>query len=418
MNKRIFCEILAIAFAVAAFAQSSTRSAYSQYGIGLLADQSTGFSRGMNGAGLGLRQGNVVNTLNPASYSAIDSLTMVFDMGISGQFTQFREGTMKVNAKTASFDYAVGSFRLFRKVGMAFGLLPLSNIGYNYTVEETIKNSGAVSKAAYTGSGGLHQVFLGLGWQVFRPLSIGVNASYLWGDLNRSVVTSGTTEIVAMSRYYSASIHNFTLDFGLQWNQPIGKNDVVTLGLTTGIGHKLGDAKCQEGSNSASTATVEKGYALPMTYGAGIAWKHGMSLLVDADFTLQQWGKLDYPAMNEKGNYVLQSGLLKDRYQVRLGADYTPNPIGRKLAQRIHYRLGAGYTTPYYKIKDNDGPKEFSVTAGVGLPLQNAYNNRSVLNISAQWVHTSAKSLITENSFRINIGLTFNERWFAKWRVD
>jgi len=26
--------------------------------------------------------------------------------------------------------------------------------------------------------------------------------------------------------------------------------------------------------------------------------------------------------------------------------------------------------------------------------------------------------LITENSFRINIGLTFNERWFAKWKVD
>jgi len=25
---------------------------------------------------------------------------------------------------------------------------------------------------------------------------------------------------------------------------------------------------------------------------------------------------------------------------------------------------------------------------------------------------------VTENSFRITIGLTFNERWFAKWKVD
>jgi len=25
---------------------------------------------------------------------------------------------------------------------------------------------------------------------------------------------------------------------------------------------------------------------------------------------------------------------------------------------------------------------------------------------------------VKENTFRINIGLTFNERWFAKWKVD
>jgi hypothetical protein len=41
-----------------------------------------------------------------------------------------------------------------------------------------------------------------------------------------------------------------------------------------------------------------------------------------------------------------------------------------------------------------------------------------VLNISAQWLHASAKDLITENTFRINVALTFNERWFAKWKVE
>ena len=40
-----------------------------------------------------------------------------------------------------------------------------------------------------------------------------------------------------------------------------------------------------------------------------------------------------------------------------------------------------------------------------------------MLNISGQWVKASAKDLITENTFRINIGLTFNERWFNKWKV-
>jgi hypothetical protein len=84
----------------------------------------------------------------------------------------------------------------------------------------------------------------------------------------------------------------------------------------------------------------------------------------------------------------------------------------------MHYRFGAGYATPYYNINGDNGPKEISVSTGVGIPLKNAYNNRSVLNVSAQWIQTSAKDMITENTFRINIGITFNERWFAKWKIE
>jgi hypothetical protein len=80
--------------------------------------------------------------------------------------------------------------------------------------------------------------------------------------------------------------------------------------------------------------------------------------------------------------------------------------------------VGASYATPYYKVNGIDGPKEFSVSAGFGIPILNAWNDRSMLNISGQWSRLSAdKSLLTENTFRINIGITFNERWFAKWKV-
>ena len=34
-------------------AQSGTNSPYSQYGLGVLSDQTSGFNRGMNGVGLG-----------------------------------------------------------------------------------------------------------------------------------------------------------------------------------------------------------------------------------------------------------------------------------------------------------------------------------------------------------------------------
>ena len=111
---------------------------------------------------------------------------------------------------------------------------------------------------------------------------------------------------------------------------------------------------------------------------------------------------------------------MKDRHQLTVGLDWlpNPNPVARGFFKHIHYRFGASYATPYYKIGTHDGPKEICVGAGLGIPIINSWNNRSTLNISAQWVHRSAKDLVTENSFRISVGLTFNERWFAKWKVD
>ena len=59
----ICCWLLAVGSWLGASAQSGTNSPYSQYGLGILSDQSQGFNRGMNGLGIGLRIGNQVNYL-------------------------------------------------------------------------------------------------------------------------------------------------------------------------------------------------------------------------------------------------------------------------------------------------------------------------------------------------------------------
>ena len=92
--------------------------------------------------------------------------------------------------------------------------------------------------------------------------------------------------------------------------------------------------------------------------------------------------------------------------------------MSRDFIDRVRFRAGVSYSTPYYKVNGQDGPREISVSAGFGIPIINSYNNRSILNVSGQWVHSSADGLLTENTFRINIGITFNERWFMKWKVD
>lgn len=432
MKKSIFCGLLAAVIPLTVCAQSGTQSStlspYSQYGFGVLADQSQASGRGMGGTGIGMRNGTLVNTLNPASYSAVDSLTMLFDAGLTGQFTNFKEKATSANSRTADFDYAVGLFRVKRHLGVSFGLLPYSDVGYTYTIQSFLDNTiGSISET-YKGTGGLHQAFIGAGWNPVKPLSVGVNAAYLWGTYTRSVASTASTTINSLSKTYKASVNSYNITLGLQWQQPFGRHDNVVFGATMGLGHKLGtDPTCNiVNINTATlvsdttTFTVENGLELPMTYGVGMSWNHKQKLTVAADVTLQKWGSTAFPDYDETTrSYTSRSGLLTDRTRVGIGADYIPNSLSlRSYLHRVHYRIGAAYATPYYKINGSDGPKELSFSAGLGLPLQNVWNNRSVLNISAQWVHTSAQDLITDNSFRISVGLTFNEKWFAKWRVE
>lgn len=427
MRQRIICYLAAILMATGSFAQGGTKSPYSQYGIGVLSDQSQGMSRGMNGTGIALRTGNEVNTLNPASYSAVDSLTMIFDAGLTGQFTNFKEGNTRKNGSLASFEYLVGTFRLWKHLGMALGVLPMSNVGYSYSSSTYVDQANGSITETYSGSGGLHQAFVGIGWRPFKPLSIGVNAAYLWGDINRSVATSSTAYINSLQKQYSVSVSNYTLEFGLQWEQPIGKKDRLTLGATYGLGHKLkADPQLLIiNTNTVSSKTdtasfkIRNGLELPMSVGAGLSYNHNQRILVAVDGTMQRWGAISLPHYNSTTNsYELTGGQTMTRYKGSIGAQWTPNPMGRSYFSLIRYRIGAGYATPYYKINRHDGPSELSLSAGFGIPLFNKWNARSFLNISGQWMRTSASGFITENTFRINVGLTFNERWFAKWRVE
>lgn len=428
MKRTVICSIALGFVSVAAMAQSGTNSPYSQYGIGILSDQSQGFNRGMNGLALGLRYGNQVNSLNPASYSAIDSLSMIFDVGLSGQITNFKEGNISRNAKNADFEYAVAAFRAFPKVGISVGLIPYTNIGYNYANSSRVGTSETTTTETHSGSGGIHQAYIGVGWNVFGGLSVGANFSYLWGSYDKTVsISSSDSYVNTMQRTYSANVSNYKLDFGLQWQQKVAKADWLTLGATVGIGHKLNadpqvtttTSNSQTGVSSDSTFTVDNGLAVPMIYGVGLAWTHSDRLTIGVDYTLQQWGSVDIPETDAAtGDYVLRSGLLKDRHKFTLGGEWVPNPTSLRFFDRVRYRIGASYATPYIKINGMDGPKEYSVSAGFGIPITNSWENRSFLNISGQWVRSESKAFVTENMFRINIGITFNERWFMKWKVE
>jgi hypothetical protein len=187
--KKLAATIFTLFIVSGVFADNGINSPYTRYGVGLLADQSLGINRQMGGLGYGLRSHKYVNILNPASFSAVDTLTMLFEAGFSLQNVNFKEGNKQLNAKNGSFDYVAMQFRVCRNLGMTLGFLPYSNVGYTFSNISGV-GTNETSTNTYSGSGGLYQPFVGLGWRPFKWLSVGVMGSYIYGDISHDVAES------------------------------------------------------------------------------------------------------------------------------------------------------------------------------------------------------------------------------------
>lgn len=419
--KHTLCALLLTMVTGMAIAQNNTNSPYTRYGYGDLSDQSFGNSKAMGGIAFGLRDGAQINPLNPASYTAIDSLTFLFEGGVSLQNMNISGGGVKLNAKNSSFDYLAMQFRLHPRIAMSIGLLPFSNVGYS--VSDSKVDNGVSQTRSFTGDGGLHQLYGGIGVKVLKNLSLGVNASYFWGDITRTrtIIYPATSESYSYIQQMGVSISDYKLDFGAQYTLDFDKKHSMTIGAVFSPKHKLNnDYTVTTQVSTTNSNNLDATLELPNTFGVGFTYNYDKRLTVGLDYSLQQWSKTKFD-VNTPDEAVREdfkeTYTYCDRHKISVGAEYIPNLMGRSYLSHIKYRLGAYYTTPYYKIGGKEATREYGVTAGFGLPVP---RSRSILSVSGQFVRISGQeaAFVNENIFRVSIGLTFNERWFFKRRVE
>ena len=412
MNKRIFAILIIVFSVIGVYADNGINSPYSRYGVGILADQGMGISRQMSGLGYALRSHRFINIQNPASFSEADTLTMLFEVGFSMQNVNFKEGNKHINARNASFDYVAIQFRLCKNLGMSAGFLPYSNVGYAFSSSSQDKDD-ALNKHTdtYSGTGGLYQPYIGLGWRPMPWLAAGVMGSYIYGDITHQVVYEFPNS-TSRSTVYNASIRSYKVDFGLQFIAKMASKHELTLGATYSLGHSL------NADVTLNNSEIPNGFSLPHTFGAGLAYKYDERLTVGADYTFQNWSKSTFFDQSDNNESI---GLGTNRSKISLGAEYSPNRISKNLLKMMSYRAGVHYAQPYTKINGKEGCDEYGVSAGISIPFYNSNNSYShgTLHISGQFIHLAPRSagLITENYLRINIGITFNESWFMKLRV-
>ncbi|KAA6333954.1 hypothetical protein EZS27_017685 [termite gut metagenome] len=407
LHKQLVAVLLLILLSEAVSAQNNTNSPYTRYGYGQLADQTFGKSKAMGGIAYGLRDRYQINPSNPASYSAVDSLTFLYEGGITLQNTNFSDGTTKLNTKNSSFDYVAMQFRLHRKLGMTVGLLPFSNVGYNFSQVNTETPANTIT---YSGEGGLHQFFAGLGFQVTKNLSIGTNLSYLWGNITRNavVIFASTASASSYQETRVVSLKDVKFDLGLQYTYDLGKKNSLTAGLVFSPKRKLTNEVYEQTVTGAVTIKdIKADFGIPLSWGLGVTYMYDTRLSVGLDYSLQKWSKV---------SYLGDANAFCDYSKIAGGIEYLPRYAGGGYFSYIKYRAGVYYSTPYYKI-ENVSAKEYGITGGIALPLP---RTRSILNVSAQYIKVGGPTatMLDENQLRINVGLTFNERWFFKRQVD
>ncbi len=187
----------------------------------------------MGGIGIALRDNNHINYLNPASYTAIDSMSFLFDFGIMGNYTYTESNIGNDPFYGMSMDHLALSFPITKWWGASIGVLPYSKVGYSIKeVYDDDINIG-LTDYLYTGNGGVNQLYLGTAVSLFKNLSLGVNFKYLFGsiDLSRSVgfPTQNTRSFTEVQS--TTIIDDFIVDLGLQYSHDFNEKYNLTLGV-------------------------------------------------------------------------------------------------------------------------------------------------------------------------------------------
>ncbi len=415
--KHLTVTLLAAVIALGASAQM-TSSPYSKFGYGLLRDNATSAQRQMGGVGYAMRSGRQVNVMNPAAYSATDSLTFLFDMGLDFSSFTRKDDTGKQSDFGGGLDYITMQFPVSKTVGVSAGLLPYSSVGYSFG--STIDNGNASHK----GNGGLNQLYVGAGFRPFGTLSIGANVSYLFGNIFNDVYANQTGAEVGSSLFEQVmEVKDFHLQFGAQYTLRLSRKNSVTLGLTFSPGKSLlGKTYVLKYDTSKDNVadTIAPGvvslrnrFSLPDTWGAGVAYEWNNKLHLEADVTYQNWTKVKYDQLEE-----FSRSRFTNRWRTGIGASYLPEArlLSGSFFRRTIYRIGGFYNHDYITVGNDVKVYDYGVSCGVGLPTQ----GKTIVNIGFEYHNRRASeaALLNEHYFNVTLGVNFNDLWFRKSKLQ
>jgi long-subunit fatty acid transport protein len=428
INKKFTLAFLSLFLLVSfAKAQSTINSPYSKYGVGNL----TGGYLPQNVAIGNLAYGisavggyNNINVSNPASYSQIRLTT--FDVGARYSNQKLAKGDLSEKSFNASLNHFLIAIPINKKSAMSFGLVPYSNLGYKFTnnaVVDTFK-----VEHVYSGEGGLTKAYIGYGTAVGKHLNIGVNMSYLFGNLKETSATEFSKYIGFLNskNQMDNSVGGINFDFGAQYIANLNKKTKLTIGYTGGVKTQLNTSVTQlysrytkdyttntETRADSTLASVAAGGSLtiPANHNFGFSIEKQNKWLIGADIRMAKWSQFVSNGLDQN---------LNNTFGFSIGGQITPNVNAvTNYLKLIDYRLGFSYDKTYVNINNKDIDVK-SLNFGFGFPLVSARTAFYKLNLTTEIGQrgTLKSNLIKENFINFSIGFTINDKWFQKYKYD
>lgn len=433
---------------VTGVAQTSSINAfspYSMYGVGELQTPGTVPTRSMGGAGVAMRSTDVINLLNPASYSVALRRSVLFDFGVEGANfynSQNRDAqTLRTSYNTFNFRDIALQIPIAKGLGLGFSLTPYSSVGYRMKQvvddDEIWGNIGQV-KYLYEGSGDVTEVKLGMGWELFKNFSVGVAAQYYWGELDRSFTMSVANAVVGDGTYYSSvgssnySISRIKGQLGMQWSPIVTDKRFLTLGATYDIGGDLDPRYRHTVTGDDILSTVVKGdtthlaIVLPNQVSIG-AYYMTNKITLALDYVYQNWGSKN----NSNEAQLSTSGLTvayRNTNTVKFGVEWIPNRFDvRHFMKRISYRAGVRYGG-YQQSFGGKNINQYAITAGVGIPVK--LFGHSKIDVGVEYGSRGTRSPVSVNSkdiglvkqnyfkFAVGVSLFGDDYWFVRPKYD
>lgn len=409
---------------------AQSNSPYSIFGLGDIQNPAYGRSKGMGGVGIGLRLPNMLNVMNPASYSAVGNQSFIFDAGIEYQHTNYVTDNLAQVGQTANLSHLAFAFpfidgRWYTSVGLS----PYSTVGYDISTYEYEKGVGDKTNT-YEGAGGVNRLHWGHSVRLHKGLSVGVNAYYLFGTID-NVRTSQIKDEKTDSRVkweQNSVVRDFAFDYGIQYQRAINDELIVTVGavvtqpvdvkvtnetLATNSWYVNGRAAVNPDTGAQLIDTLlftegEEGkIEMPLQYGVGASVVIKQKLILSADYHVSKWSETNAETMK---------GSITDATKINVGAEFVPNYRSLKYWDRVRYRLGAKMHDTYWKFGD-DQIQDKSLTLGIGLPMK---RSASMFDIALEVGQrgTLSNGLVQENYIKASINFTLQDFWFIKRKFD
>jgi hypothetical protein len=438
MIKKLVLVFIAL-FAIQSYAQETTASPYSFYGIGTLKFKGSVENKSMGGLSI-YKDSIHINFRNPATYGGLnlqsfknESRPVTFTVGGSHTSTELESNFGSDRVKASTFDYLALSIPV-GKLGFGFGLLPYTAVGYRL---ETNNDVGNVD-TRFRGEGGLNKAFLSAGYQITDALSAGIDVNYNFGNIQNSTIqfnyNAQNEPLQTQSRENNRSdLSGLSLNIGLHYQRMItnklelqssftyapssdlnSKNErsfsSIIINTTTGA---EGTVETMEADLVAS-GLKETSLTLPsrVSFGAGIGeprkWFAGV------EYTAQNTSEFSNVLYKNTGS------TFEDASTLSIGGFYIPQYNSfTSYWKRVVYRGGLRFENTGLEIQ-NESIKEFGIAFGIGIPVGTIRNPFSNANIGFEIGQrgTTNANLIQENFIKVQLSLSLNDRWFDKRKYD